>query len=212
MRDRRHSCFQEWPLTGRCLRSLFACDPDVALQVVVVDDGSTDATQINLASLPGVEVVCNGDNRGFVDSCNRGAALARGRFILFLNNDTQLQYGALRSLVRRMTRSERIGVVGSKLIYPDGRLQEAGNIVWSDASGWNYGRSDVAEKYEYNFTRDVDYVSGASLLISNRAIPLGRWLRRAVFAGLLRRRGSLLCRARARSTRRVRTGFGRSPL
>jgi GT2 family glycosyltransferase len=157
--------YNNWAVTQRCLRALFACDSEVAIEVIVVDDASSDETPAALALLPGIRVVRNGVNCGFVHSCNLGAAQARGRFILFLNNDTQVTYGALRTLVRRIESDDRIGIVGSKLIYPDGRLQEAGNIVWSDASGWNYGRLDAPEKAEYNFFRDVDYVSAASLLI-----------------------------------------------
>jgi GT2 family glycosyltransferase len=157
--------FNQWRVTQRCLRALLACDPDIAIQVVVVDDGSTDETPANLRLLSGIESLRNGENCGFVHSCNRGAALARGRYLFFLNNDTELEYGALRALLRRIERDDRVSIVGSKLVYPDGRLQEAGNIIWTDATGWNYGRTDDPAKFEYNFARDVDYVSAASLLI-----------------------------------------------
>src|SRR5699024_4776423 len=85
--------------------------------------------------------------------------------ILFLNNDTQVTEGWLSSLVKLIESDSTIGMVGSKLVYPDGRLQEAGGIIWSDGSGWNYGRMDDPDKPEYNYVKDVDYISGASIMI-----------------------------------------------
>jgi GT2 family glycosyltransferase len=157
--------FNKWSVTRRCLESLARCDPDVALQVIVVDDASSDETAASVAALPGVDLVRSGTNAGFVGSCNRGALLARAPYLFFLNNDTEVTLNSLRALLQRMESDPRIGVVGSKLVYPDGRLQEAGSIIWSDASGWNYGRTDSPLRPEYNFTRDVDYVSGASLMV-----------------------------------------------
>ncbi|MEO7040212.1 MAG: glycosyltransferase [Candidatus Elarobacter sp.] len=157
--------FNKWSVTRRALDSLVSCDLDVALQIVVVDDASSDTTPAALGRIPGIDVVRNGCNAGFVDACNRGALLARGRFLLFLNNDTEVRDDSVRALVRQAESDHSIGIVGSKLVYPDGRLQEAGGIIWSDASGWNYGRFDSPARPEYNFVRDVDYVSGASLLV-----------------------------------------------
>jgi GT2 family glycosyltransferase/glycosyltransferase involved in cell wall biosynthesis len=157
--------FNNIDVTLRALASLLACDVDIPIQVVVADDASTDGTIEILARLPGVEIVRNGRNRGFVDGCNRGAALARAWSILFLNNDTELAPGALRTLEARLASDDSVGIVGSKLVYPDGRLQEAGGIIWSDAGGWNFGRLDRPDRPQYNFARDVDYVSGASLLV-----------------------------------------------
>lgn len=154
-----------WANTRACLFSLLRIDLDLSLQVIVVDDASFDETSERLSGVPGVDIVHNGLNLGFGRSCNRGAAIAAAPLIYFLNNDTMLSYGSLQTLVDRMREDPAIGIAGSKLIYPDGRLQEAGGIVWSDAAAYNFGRFDPPDNYEYSFARDVDYVSGASLIV-----------------------------------------------
>ena len=85
--------------------------------------------------------------------------------MLFLNNDTRVTPGWLEALVRCLDEAPNAGLVGAKLIYPDGRLQEAGGIVFSDASGWNYGRFDDPDDPRYAFRREVDYCSGAAILL-----------------------------------------------
>jgi glycosyltransferase involved in cell wall biosynthesis len=108
-----------------------------------------------------------------VDSANRGAAAARGRILVFLNNDTAVRPGWLDALVAALDGEPDAGIVGARLLGADGRLQESGGILWRDASGWNFGRGDHPDRPEYRRRRDVDYCSGACL-----AIP------RALFASL----------------------------
>lgn len=153
-------------VTERCLKSLVDAWPQsIRCEIIVVDDASPDRVGTSLSELPGITVVRNGTNLGFVGACNRGAALARGRYIVFLNNDTVVKDAWLDWLVIVAEANPQIGAVGSKLIYPDGRLQEAGGIIFRDGSGWNFGRYGSPESFEYNFSRDVDYCSGAALLV-----------------------------------------------
>ena len=149
--------------TLRCLRAV--CElPDGFAEVVLVDNGSTDDTAALLASIDGARVVRNATNRGFPAGANQGARAASGRYLLFLNNDAEMLPGALEHLVRTLEEQQDAGAAGGKLVFPDGRLQEAGAIVWSDGSCAPYGRGASPDSPEFNFERDVDYCSGAFLL------------------------------------------------
>jgi GT2 family glycosyltransferase len=134
-------------------------------EVIIVDDCSTDGTGKLIPQIPSIVYVRNETNSGFIVSCNLGAEKALGKYLVFLNNDIVVKPGWLSALLNTFADEPHAGIVGSKLIYPDGRLQEAGGIIWQDASGWNYGKSDDAEKPEYNYLRQVDYCSAASLMI-----------------------------------------------
>ena len=154
--------------TYACLVSILEHTQDVSYEVLIADDVSTDATAQLDQFTEGLRICRNSMNQGFLRNCNNAARYAKGKYIMFLNNDTQVTEGWLSSLVNLIEADSTIGMVGSKLVYPDGRLQEAGGIIWSDGSGWNYGRLDDPDKPEYNYVKDVDYISGAAILLSNQ--------------------------------------------
>ncbi len=112
-----------------------------------------------------IKVVVNKMNLGFLKNCNNAANSARGKYFVFLNNDTNVQTDWLASMVETMENDGNIGLVGSMLLYPNGKLQEAGGIVWRDGSGHNFGRSDLPGRPQYNYMKEVDYISGASIMV-----------------------------------------------
>jgi GT2 family glycosyltransferase len=155
----------QWAYTHSCLASLVKNSGTIPFEVIIADDVSTDQTW-QVGDLVGnVRVVRNETNLGFLRNCNRAAKAARGKYLLFLNNDTNVQPDWLAPLVSLLEGDISIGMTGSKLVYPDGMLQEAGGIMWDDASGWNFGWRDDPERPEYNYVKEVDYISGASLMI-----------------------------------------------
>lgn len=159
-----------WGLTADCLRSIASDLSATGFEVIVVDDASSDQTPTRLRETVGIMNVRLDQNVGFVRAANAGIEVARGRYVVLLNNDTVVEPGWLDALVDAVERSPDIGVVGAKLVYPDGRLQEAGGIVYEDASGHNYGRDQDPADPAYNFVREVDYCSGACLLVRREVL------------------------------------------
>lgn len=152
--------------TYNCLLTLQAYDPAISKEVIIVDNASTDKTSHLLKKLRGaIKIVHNQQNQGYVEACRQGAHIAQGEYIVFLNNDTQVTPGWLSEPIELMETDKQIGIIGAKLIYPNGQLQEAGGIIFQDASGWNYGRFQDPNDPRFNQNRLVDYCSGACLMI-----------------------------------------------
>lgn len=155
----------KFDFTHRCLFSIKEHSKEIGYEVIIADDASSDQTLTIADVIRNVRVCRNEKSLGFLENCNAAAQNANGKFILFLNNDTVVQPHWLSSLLVVIENDDQVGMTGSKLVYPDGLLQEAGGIIWSDGSGWNYGKNHQPNAPEYNYVKEVDFISGASLMI-----------------------------------------------
>lgn len=157
--------FNKVELTVGCLESLANETPE-DYEVVIVDNASTDGTRDLLGQLEGdVTVVLNDTNEGFGPACNAGASLAKAPYVLFLNNDTVVTPGWLAPLAVALDQDPLLAAVQSRLLYPDGRLNSAGDLVFADQA-WNYGKGHPSPRApQFSGRRAPDYASGACLLV-----------------------------------------------
>jgi len=158
-------CYGQHQVTADCLRSIYLHPPSVSFEVIVADDAFETPFQADDMGITGVVVLRNRENLGFLRTCNAAVSEARGERILLLNNDTVVMQGAVQAMWDTFDRFSDVGAVGAQLLYPDGRLQEAGGIVWRDGSGWNWGRDEHPTDPRFNYVREADYCSAAALMI-----------------------------------------------
>jgi O-antigen biosynthesis protein len=152
-------------LTRRCLETIRDNTMAIGYEVILVDDTADADTKQLLEHVHGARVLVNEKNEGYLRSVNRGAALARGKWIVLCNNDIEVRLGWLEAMLDCAESDESVGVVAPKFVSPDGSLCEAGAIIWSDGTGANFGRGDEPGRFQYEYRREIDYGSAAALMI-----------------------------------------------
>ncbi len=155
--------YQQAHLSLLCLQSILEF-ADVSCELIIVDNNSSDKTDKLLSKIRNILVIRNTENLGFVKAVNQAGEVARGEYLLLLNNDALLEKNTLSSALAVIERDESVGAVGAKIKLLDGSTQEAGSIIWNDGACLGYGRGQQPQHYEFMFQRDVDYCSGAFLL------------------------------------------------
>jgi len=151
-------------VTYACLCALLLARNKATFEVILVDDASSDETAEIESIVSGITVIHNTEPQRFIRACNAGVEVARGTYVVLLNNDTEPTVGWLDELIAAFGRFNNVGLVGSKLLYPDGRLQDAGGIVWRSGNPWNYGSRQNPWEPRFSYARQVDYLSGAALM------------------------------------------------
>jgi GT2 family glycosyltransferase len=168
-----------------CLKSIFEQKWQVSLEVIVVDNASTDGSVAMLRrEFPQVKVIANPEYRGFAGGNNQAFAAAKGRYLLMLNTDTIVLPGAFEAMVEFMDHHPEAGALGCKVLNRDGTLQRScwrgypslkhatveALYLWRLMPGFSWVRASEIKKEELEDTLEVDHLLGACLLIRREVI------------------------------------------
>jgi GT2 family glycosyltransferase len=153
---------------ARCLHSIQKAKTELKYEVILVDDLGPDLVEKFFSEKKnGIKIYKNSKNVGFTNTCNQGAKIANGKYLCFLNSDTIVTDNWSDSLLNGFKLAKNVGIVGPRLIFEDGTLQESGGIVFSNGDAANIGRNESTDNSWFKYFKDVDYVSGAALTISS---------------------------------------------
>jgi GT2 family glycosyltransferase len=152
-------------LTEAALWSILENTDSVDYEVILVDDSEDPPTKALLQRVQGARLLVNESNLGYRRSVHRGAAAARGRWLVLCNNDIEVQPGWLAALLDCGESAADTAIVAPKYLFPSGSVSEAGGIIWRDGTGANYGYGDDPANCHYEYRREIDYGSAAALLV-----------------------------------------------
>jgi len=156
--------FNQIDLTLNALDSLRRCYAG-EIELILADSGSADESRHIERYVTGAKRVRFNYNAGYLESCNAALAHVTAPVTLFMNNDILLERGAVEAALFRLAAAPENGAVGGKVVRTNGKLQEAGCIIWRDGSTEGYLRDADPNIPEANFVRDVDFCSGVFLAI-----------------------------------------------
>ena len=151
-----------------CISSIYENNKFHDYEIIIVGHQLSTDTDLLRSHFENIIIIKGEANISFLKNCNHAATYARGEYIVFLDNHTRVQEGWLEELLFVFEHNKFTGLAGSKLLYPDGHLQEAGGIVWQDGTIMSYGKGNNPDLSEYNYVKEVDFVSGTSIMIKKK--------------------------------------------
>lgn len=158
-------CLNEAAVTAECLMSVFKAGSELNIEIILVNNGSSDPFFAGIAGHPDVIQIDLPENIGFGPAMNLAAERATAPHLLLLNNDTQIAPGCLTVLRDALLADPKRAVVGPKIVSFDGRLQEAGALLLPDGTGELIGFARNPEEPRFNYPRDVEHLSAACTLM-----------------------------------------------
>ena len=148
-----------------CIESVFLHPSTTNYKIVIADDASPDVSYSSLEQLNGITVLHQNVNIGYIQNINAAASEIATEFLLTLNQDVIVCPGWLDELVLEADRNPKVGIVGPRILDRKFKILEAGGIIFQHAHAAHRGRGSMPEDHRYNFSTNVDYVSGCAMLV-----------------------------------------------
>ncbi|WP_231038485.1 glycosyltransferase [Pectinatus haikarae] len=155
----------QWEYTYNCIKKIIENTIEVDYEIIIADNCSMDKTKQIDKYVKNVIVSRSNEKKGFSCVCNKAVEKAKGQYIQILSQRTSVQKNWLVQLIKLAGRDFHVGIIGPKMIYPTGKVEAAGGIVWKDGSLLKYGNLGDRERSEYNYVKESDYISFTALLM-----------------------------------------------
>lgn len=154
-------------ITESCIKSIINAEPSVNYEIIIINDLLRRATFLIEKSFKNYSniIIHSGKNDNYLLNSNYGAKLSNGKYLVFIRNVLNVHKFWLSSLIKLIESNDNIGMVGSKIITQKGFIKEAGGIVWSNGECYDFGNGSDSNDPEYNYVKEVDYLSGDSIMI-----------------------------------------------
>ncbi len=166
--------YNQSALLKSCIDSILNNTAYPNYEILIYSNGCNDGTRGYLDILQenytNVKTIISDSNKVFVEPNNDLIELADHNDVVLLNNDVEVHRGWLSELCHIARLNDACGIVGAKIIYPDGRLQEYGSEIYANGSGANIGKGDDPNVADYKLIKSVPYVSGCCMYIKRTTI------------------------------------------
>jgi len=160
--------YNNFGLTLQCINSIKKHCKNIEYEIIISDDCSTDETKEFFLSQDEIIYVRNEKNRGFSYTCNRGAEVAKGEYLLFLNNDTLLIDNILTKFISTFENYSNAGIIGAKLLYEDNTIQHGGVMIYPYKNVGHLFKNFPTDYPDANKVRKLQSVTGACLAIPSK--------------------------------------------
>jgi len=160
--------FNNKDLTLKCIESIRKNTQGITYEIIVVDDCSTDGAREMLEKQKDIHLVLNKNNQGFAKNNNQAAKIAKGEYLIFLNNDTEVQKCWLEAIEDVFKSEKNVGAVGVKLTYPNNKVQHAGVMIQVDHTPKHIYQHKPSDYRPANHQRDFKILTAACLVIPKK--------------------------------------------